>query len=200
LLAGLKRADSGRVLLFGEDVTQFSPWRRVRRGLGRSFQVSSVFSSFTALENVQQGLLLVHRQAWRMVGAALRTHRFEAETLLEQVGLADRMNRLASELSYGDQRALELAVTLSSKPRILLLDEPTAGMGVEETAECLRRVKAITAAQDIPVLFVEHDMSVVFSYATRVVVLVAGQILVDGKPEEVRADQRVRDAYFGEAI
>jgi branched-chain amino acid transport system ATP-binding protein len=200
LLTGRKRADRGRVRLFGDDVTNLSPWHRVRRGLGRSFQVSSVFLSLTALENVQIGLLLARRRSWRIIGRASRAYREEAEMLLDQVGLADRMNRLAGELSYGDQRALELAVALSSQPKILLLDEPTAGMGVEETDECLRRVKSITAAQEIPVFFVEHDMSVVFSFATRVIVLVAGQILIDGKPEDVRQDERVREAYFGEAI
>jgi len=110
------------------------------------------------------------------------------------------MNRLAGELSYGDQRALELAVALSTRPKVLLLDEPTAGMGVAETDECLARVKAIAESQDIPVLFVEHDMKVVFSFATRVIVLVGGRILVDGNPATVRADARVREAYFGESL
>jgi branched-chain amino acid transport system ATP-binding protein len=200
LLTGRKQADRGSVRLFGDDVSKLPPWHRVRRGLGRSFQISSVFQSLTALENVQIGLLLARRRSWRMFGRAGAAHREDARMLLDQVGLADRMDRLAGELSYGDQRALELAVTLSSQPKILLLDEPTAGMGVEETDECLRRVKAITAAQGIPVLFVEHDMSVVFSFATRVIVLVAGHVLVDGKPEDVRRDERVREAYFGEAI
>jgi branched-chain amino acid transport system ATP-binding protein len=200
LLTGRSRADRGHVRLFGDDVTKFPPWDRVHRGLGRSFQVSSVFQSFTALENVQIGFLLAHKQAWRLIGRASRAYREEAQSLLDQVGLVDRMNRVAGELSYGDQRALELAVALSSQPKILLLDEPTAGMGTEETEECLTRIKSIAAAQSIPVLFVEHDMSVVFSFATRVIVLVAGQVLIEGSPDAVRADERVREAYFGEAI
>jgi branched-chain amino acid transport system ATP-binding protein len=200
LLTGRSLADKGSVQLFGGDVTHLPPWRRVKLGLGRSFQVSSVFGSFTARENVQIGILLARGQAWRPFGRASRAFREQAETLLHQVGLADRMDQLAGELSYGDQRALELAVALSSQPRILLLDEPTAGMGVVETDECLGRIKAISASQNIPVLFVEHDMSVVFSFATRVIVLVAGEILIEGSPETVRADERVREAYFGEAL
>ncbi len=200
LLTGRKRPDRGTVTLFGEDVTKLPPWQRVRRGLGRSFQVSSVFPSFSALENVQMGFLLARRRALKMIGRAALAYREEATALLEQVGLGSRTASLAGQLSYGDQRALELAVALSSQPRLLLLDEPTAGMGVAETEECLGRVRAIAAAQEIPVLFIEHDMNVVFSFATRVIVLAAGEVLVDGPPQSVRADERVREAYFGESL
>ena len=200
LLTGRKAPDTGEVTLFGRNVTHDPPWKRVHDGLGRSFQVSSVFPTMTALENVQIGILLARKQTFQLFGRASHAHRDQAAALLEQVGLADRMGRLAGELSYGDQRALELAVALSSRPRVLLLDEPTAGMGVEETDECLARVKTIAAAENIPVLFIEHDMSVVFSFATRVIVLVAGEVLVNGPPEVVRADERVREAYFGESF
>jgi branched-chain amino acid transport system ATP-binding protein len=200
LLTGRIRPDRGDVALFGRNVTTEPPWKRVRGGLSRSFQVSSVFPSLSAIENVQIGLVLAYRTAWRLFGIAANAYREEARTLLEHVGLTDHMNRKAGELSYGDQRALELAVALSSHPKILLLDEPTAGMGVEETDECLGRIKAIAAEHRIPVLFVEHDMKVVFDFATRIIVLSAGQVLVDGPPEVVRGDERVREAYFGESI
>lgn len=200
LLTGRKRPDRGQVRLFGEDVTNEPPWKRVRRGLGRSFQVSSVFPSFSALENVQIGFLLASGRARSVFGLASRAFREEAIELLDQVGLADRMSHFAGELSYGDQRALELAVALSSRPKMLLLDEPTAGMGTAETDECLGRIRSIAAAESIPVLFVEHDMNVVFSFATRVIVLVAGKVLLDGPPAAVRGDARVQEAYFGEAI
>jgi branched-chain amino acid transport system ATP-binding protein len=172
----------------------------VRLGLARSFQVSSVFATLTALENVQIGIALAQRTAWHPFGLATRRHRERAEALLEQVGLADRMAVPAGQLSHGDQRSLELAVALSSEPKILLLDEPTAGMGVAESADCLARISALTQKDDIPVLFVEHDMSVVFSFATRIVVLAAGEVLMNGSPAEVRADERVREVYFGEAF
>ncbi|MBM0205009.1 branched-chain amino acid ABC transporter ATP-binding protein/permease [Micromonospora sp. STR1s_5] len=200
LLTGRKAPDAGRVKLFGHEVTRLPPWRRVRLGLGRSFQVSSVFGSLSALENVQIGIALARRRAWHLTGLASHRYRKDAEALLEQVGLADRMSRAASELSHGDQRSLELAVALSSDPKILLLDEPTAGMGVAETEECLNRISTITRQGQIPVLFVEHDMSVVFSFATRVVVLAAGEVLMSGSPAEVRGDERVREVYFGEEL
>ena len=198
LLTGRKVSDSGTVRLFGTDVTRQPPWVRVRLGLARSFQVSSVFVSLSARENIQMGVALARGRAWHPIGVAARRDREVVQELLEQVGLTDRADVPAGELSHGDQRSLELAVALSSKPRILLLDEPTAGMGVAETDECLERISAIAKAEQIPILFVEHDMKVVFSFATRIVVLAAGEVLTSGTPAEVRVDQRVREVYFGE--
>ncbi|MDR5825598.1 ABC transporter ATP-binding protein [Caballeronia sp. LZ043] len=200
LLTGRKIPDSGTVRIFGKDVTRMPPWRRVRLGLARSFQVSSVFGTLSALENVQLGIALAKRQAWHPFGLAVRRHRDHAAALLEEVGLADRLHLPAGKLSHGDQRSLELAVALSSNPRILLLDEPTAGMGVAESAECLEHISAITRKNDIPILFVEHDMSIVFSFATRIVVLAAGEVIMNGSPAEVRANERVREVYFGENL
>lgn len=200
LLTGRKTPDEGEVSLFGESVTRLPPWRRVTRGLGRSFQVSSVFQGFTALENVQIGLMIAKGDAWQPHRPPSPAVKAEAEALLERVGLGARRHVPSSDLSYGDQRTLELAVTLSTRPRILLLDEPTAGMGREESRECLGLIRDIGAREGIPVLFVEHDMHVVFSFATRVIVLVRGQVMIDGKPEVVRADERVKEAYFGEDI
>jgi branched-chain amino acid transport system ATP-binding protein len=200
LLTGRKKPDRGEVHLFGEPVTREPPWRRVKRGLGRSFQVSSVFPSFTALENVQIGLMLAQGKAWSVFSRAALTLKAEAEAVLEKVGLTAKRFLPAGELSYGDQRTLELAVALSTNPKILLLDEPTAGMGREESRECLGLIRNIAATERIPIVFVEHDMEVVFSFATRVIVLVAGKVLIDAAPEAVRADPRVKEAYFGEDI
>lgn len=200
LLTGRKKPDTGEVRLFDEVVTGMPPWRRVKRGLGRSFQVSSVFHSFTALENVQLGLMLAGGGAWNPWQLATMTRREEAMAVLERVGLAGKRSVPASDLSYGDQRTLELGVALSTCPKMLLLDEPTAGMGREESRECLGLIREIAATERIPIVFVEHDMDVVFSFATRVIVLVNGRPLVDGTPQEVRSDERVKEAYFGEAI
>jgi branched-chain amino acid transport system ATP-binding protein len=145
-------------------------------------------------------MLLSSGHTFSLRGEASAKFRDEAMELLAEVGLSQNADRPGGELSYGDQRALELAVTLSSRPKILLLDEPTAGMGTLETQECLARVKSIAAGNNIPVLFVEHDMSVVFSFATRVVVLAAGEVIFDGLPEAVRADPRVQEVYFGEIL
>ena len=200
LLTGRKTADSGSIRIFGQDATSLPPWRRVRLGLSRSFQVSSVFPTFTAAENIQIGILLARRKAWNFWGFASHIYRREAEILLEQVGLQDRRDELAGQLSHGDQRSLELGVTLSSRPRVLLLDEPTAGMGIAETEECLARIGAIARAERLPVLFVEHDMKVVFSFATRIVVLAAGEVLTSGSPDQIRADERVKEVYFGDSL
>ena len=135
-----------------------------------------------------------------MFRRASRTLKQEAETLLEKVGMADKRFTSAGDLSYGDQRTLELAVALSTNPKILLLDEPTAGMGHEESRQCLEQISAIAAKEKLPIVFVEHDMNVVFSFATRIIVLVAGKLLVDDAPAIVRKDSRVKEAYFGEDI
>lgn len=200
LLTGRKMPDAGAIQLFGETVTRLPPWKRVKRGLGRSFQVSSVFRTSTVLENVQIGLMLARGQSWNMFRRASATLKPEAESILEKVGLSAKRGLPAGDLSYGDQRTLELAVALSTNPRILLLDEPTAGMGREESRECLRLIQAIADNERIPIIFVEHDMSVVFSFATRIVVLARGQVLVDAAPQTVRSDPRVKEVYFGEDI
>ncbi|MFT4195830.1 ABC transporter ATP-binding protein [Ottowia sp.] len=200
LLTGRKTPDTGTVELFGEPVTHLPPWQRVKRGIGRSFQVSSVFRSYTALENVQMGLMVSSSQSWNLLGRAANTRRDEALAVLDKVGLAPKHDMLAGELSYGDQRTLELAVALSTQPRLLLLDEPTAGMGGEESRECLSLIRNIAAKEHLPIVFVEHDMDIVFSFASRVIVLVAGQVLIDDQPSVVRSDERVKEAYFGEDI
>jgi branched-chain amino acid transport system ATP-binding protein len=200
LLTGRKLPDDGEVRVFGERVTRQPPWRRVKRGVGRSFQVSSVFPTYTAEENVQIGLMLAQGRSWNMFRQAVRTTQNDAEVLLEKVGLANKRAVLSAELSYGDQRKLELAVALSTRPKLLLLDEPTAGMGREESRECLSLIRTIAINEKMPIVFVEHDMDIVFSFATRVMVLVAGTVLVDGEPNVVRADHRVKEAYFGEEI
>jgi len=200
LLTGRKTPDTGEVRLFGEPVTPLPPWRRVKKGLGRSFQVSSVFPKYSAQQNVQVGLMIARGRAWNMWQRASLSLKDEAGELLERVGLSHKRHVLAGELGHGDQRSLELAVALSTGPKILLLDEPTAGMGREESRECLAQIRAIADRERIPIVFVEHDMDVVFSFATRVIVLVAGKVLVDDAPQVVRSDVRVKEAYFGEEL
>jgi branched-chain amino acid transport system ATP-binding protein len=200
LLTGRLRADAGEVRLFGKPVTALPPWRRVKRGLGRSFQVSSVFPTFTAQENVQLGLMLSTGGGWNPWRSGSARFEAEAKMRLERVGLLAKCSVLAGDLSYGDQRTLELAVALSTNPRMLLLDEPTAGMGREESRECLQLIRQIAAREQIPLVFVEHDMDIVFSFATRIIVMVAGEVLMDDTPARVRADERVKEAYFGEEI
>jgi branched-chain amino acid transport system ATP-binding protein len=149
---------------------------------------------------VQVGLMLARSQSWNMFRSGLSAHKDDAAAILEKVGLYNKRHVAAGELSYGDQRTLELAVALSSKPKILLLDEPTAGMGREESRDCLDLIRKIAAEESLPIVFVEHDMNVVFSFATRVIVMVRGEVLIDDTPAAVRADSRVKEAYFGEEI
>jgi branched-chain amino acid transport system ATP-binding protein len=200
LLTGRKQPDKGEVRLFSENVTHDPPWRRVKKGVGRSFQVSSVFRAYTAQENVQIGLMLANHRSWNMFRSALETGRDEAMAILEKVGMSNKRHVAAGELSYGDQRTLELAVALSTSPKVLLLDEPTAGMGRDESRECLALIRGIAARESLPIVFVEHDMNVVFSFATRIIVMVRGEVLIDDAPAVVRADSRVKEAYFGEDI
>jgi branched-chain amino acid transport system ATP-binding protein len=200
LLTGRKTPDRGEVMLFDEPIGHLPPWDRVKRGLGRSFQVSSIFPTFSALENIQLGLMLASGNSWGPFKRATTVLDHEAEALLEMVGLSDKRKVLASDLSHGDQRNLELAVALSTRPKLLLLDEPTAGMGREESSECLAMIRKIADRENLTIVFVEHDMSVVFAFATRVMVLVAGKLLVDAAPDIVRKDARVKEAYFGEDI
>jgi branched-chain amino acid transport system ATP-binding protein len=186
------------VRLFGETVTALPPWERVRRGLGRSFQVSSVFRLSTVLENVQTGLMLARGQAWNMIGNAAATLRSEAEAVLEKVDLGAKRHLPAGDLSYGDQRTLELAVALSTNPRILLLDEPTAGMNPAETLELAEQIKTLHD-QGLSILIIEHKLDVVTRLADKVVVLDHGEKLTEGTPDAVRRNEDVLRAYLGRA-
>jgi branched-chain amino acid transport system ATP-binding protein len=197
MLNGQIRPDAGQVRLLGRDITGLPPRRVWRLGVGRTFQVTATFGSMTVLDNVRMALLSHHRRLagfWRP-GAAL----FEAESLaaLEQVGLAAQANRSCGILAYGDLKRLELAIALANAPRLLLMDEPTAGMAPAERAGLMALVSAIARGRGIGVLFTEHDMDVVFGHADRVLVLDRGQVIATGSPGEIRADAKVRDVYLG---
>jgi len=199
-LAGNLRPDRGRVRFAGEDVTALSAPARSHRGFARSFQITSVYSEFTALENV---MLAVQAHAghsfrfWRPAReeTALRS---PARAILEEVGLGARSDVLAANLAHGEQRALEIATALATRPRLMLLDEPVAGMGAEETRRMIEFLSTIKGRKTI--ILVEHDMDAVFSLADRISVLVYGRIIATGTPEEIRANAEVRRAYLGEEV
>ena len=199
-LAGNLRPDRGRVRFAGEDVTALSAPARSRRGFARSFQITSIYSEFTALENV---MLAVQAHAghsfrfWRPAReeAALRS---PARAILDEVGLGERSEVLAANLAHGEQRALEIATALATRPRLMLLDEPVAGMGAEETQRMIAFLSTLKGRKTI--ILVEHDMDAVFSLADRISVLVYGRIIATGTPEEIRANAEVRRAYLGEEI
>lgn len=197
LINGQLRPDAGRVLLEGEDIAGLDARRIWRRGVGRTFQVSAAFASLTVLENVQAALLSHRRRLWQLWRPAAACLREEAMALLAQVGMADQAGRACGVLAYGDIKRVELAMALSNAPRLLLMDEPTAGMAPRERQELMALTRRLVSERGLSVLFTEHSMDVVFAFADRIIVLARGQLIAQGLPEEVRQDARVREVYFG---
>ena len=197
-LAGELRPDRGEVRFAGEDVTALPAPARARKGLARSFQITSIYPDFTALENVMLAVQAHSGHSFRFWGKARGESalRAPAEKLLDQVGLGARAGAQAGSLAHGEQRALELAMALAGDPRLLLLDEPVAGMGAEETLRMIAFLSTLKGGKTI--ILVEHDMDAVFSLADRISVLVYGRIIASGRPAEIRANPEVRRAYLGE--
>ncbi|MDC7788379.1 ABC transporter ATP-binding protein [Rhodoplanes sp. TEM] len=199
-ISGVLPSDSGRILFAGHDITRLPPHERARRGLARTFQITSVLPAFSALENVAVAVQAHAGSSYRFVGDAAAEPALNGPALaaLEEVGLAERADVPAGHLSHGEKRALELAMALVTEPKLLLLDEPMAGTGREETARLiavLRRLKGRFA-----MMLVEHDMTAVFALADHISVLIYGRILLSGKPDEVREDPQVVAAYLGDEI
>jgi branched-chain amino acid transport system ATP-binding protein len=198
MVGGQLKPDLGQVLLDGQDITHASPQKRFRRGVGRTFQVAQTFLSMTAAENVQMALISCSRQSNRLWTPARERHREKAAELLSRVGMAEAADVPCSALAYGDVKRVELAIALAGQPRLLLMDEPTAGMAPRERAALMDLTASIALSQGIGVLFTEHDMDVVFGHAGRVLVLLRGQIIAAGTPDEVRQDEQVKRAYLGD--
>jgi branched-chain amino acid transport system ATP-binding protein len=197
-LTGEIAPDDGRIRFDGGDITALPTYRRSMLGLARSFQITSVFLDFTVLDNVA---LAVQAHAghsfhfWR----AARTEeslREPARVALERVGLADRADTRVAELSHGEHRQLEIAMALATGPRMLLLDEPMAGMGPEQSARMVDMLRELK--RELTILLIEHDMEAVFALADRITVLVYGRVIASGKPDDIRSDPQVREAYLGE--
>jgi len=200
LLTGVLRPSAGRILLEGEDITALDAYRRVRRGLVRTFQINQLFLDLTPLESV--GLAISERmgtggQWWRLVGSSPPVVD-EIVEILERFHLTDVMHERTGNLPYGKQRLLEIALAIACRPHVLLLDEPAAGVPEDERHEILATVAALPA--DVTVLLIEHDMDIVFSFADRISVLVNGALFLDGPPEEVARDPRVKAVYLGESL
>ncbi len=197
-IAGRLRPDTGRIWFQGRDVTALPVHRRVRAGLGRSFQISSVFDSFTALGNVAVALHGVQRHSFRFWRAA--DHRASltgpALDMLRQVGLGERADIPVTALSHGERRVLELAMALVRTPTLLLLDEPMAGLGRQESRAMVEFLRGLKGVHSI--LLIEHDMDAVFALADRISVLAAGRLVATGTPEEIRLNPQVRSAYLGD--
>ncbi len=199
-LTGLLRPDSGRVTFEGREVTGEPPHLLARKGVGRTFQITSVFHDLTALENAQVALLAHARRTWSVWPRAGRLYAERARELLALVGLGSSAERLAGTLAHGDQKRLELAIALAGEPRLLLLDEPTAGMAAQERIESITLVHRVASELGISCVFTEHDMAVVFAVATRITVMHQGRVLAEGTPAEVRARPEVQQVYLGESV
>lgn len=200
LINGQLRPDAGRVMLAGADITGAGPERAFRAGIGRTFQIASAFASMTVRENVQTALAARRRRVMKLWGAGRNFARDDAMALLELTGMAAQAERPAAALAYGDVKRLDLAIALAGAPRLLLMDEPTAGMSAADRTGLMAEVSRIARARNIGVLFTEHDMDAVFAHADRILVLDRGRLIAGGSPAEVRASAAVRAAYLGDGV
>ena len=197
MVGGQLRPDAGSVTLGGTELIGLRPDAIWRQGVGRTFQIAETFASLTVVENVQMALLSHAGKVlgfWRPARAQFRA---EGLALLESVGMAAQADRPTSVLAYGDVKRIELAIALAHRPRLLLMDEPTAGMAPRERNDLMALTRRLATRQSIAVLFTEHSMDVVFAHADRIVVLARGELIAEGTPAAVRDDARVREVYFG---
>ncbi|HEX5477703.1 MAG TPA: ABC transporter ATP-binding protein [Burkholderiales bacterium] len=199
LLNGQIAPDAGVILFEGRPLAGLAPRRRWRLGIARTFQVAAAFGSMSARENVQVALLSRERRTFSFLSSARCFRRGEADRLLERVGMSGQAAKPCASLAYGDLKRVELALALASRPRLLLMDEPAAGMAAEERTALMQLAAGLARAEGLAVLFTEHDMDVVFGFAGRVIVLHGGEVIASGTPAEVRADSRVREVYLGDA-
>ena len=199
LLTGMLKPDAGQILLDGDDISAQPPAARVRRGLVRTFQINSLFPKITALDAVTLAVCERRGEAgvwWRGLsryGEAVD----EAHTILTSLRLGHVERTITKELAYGQQRLLEIALALATKPKVLLLDEPAAGVPKDESGDLFAAIDGLS--RDLSILFIEHDMNLVFRFASRIIVMVSGRILVEGTPAEIASDPRVREVYLGKA-
>jgi branched-chain amino acid transport system ATP-binding protein len=198
LITGKYLPSKGNILFKGQDITGFSPFKLNRQGMARSFQITNIFRTMTVFQNVRNAILSKNKIRYNLFSRLDRMEEINRETemVLEQIGLLERKEVMAGLLSYGQQRALEIGLTIATGPELILLDEPTAGMSSEETREAVKLIERVTEGKTL--VIVEHDMEVVFSLANRISVIYYGEVLASGPPEEIRQNQKVKDAYLGE--
>jgi len=201
MISGFFPPTSGTIVFDGRDVTEVNEADRVKLGMGRTFQITEIFPELTVFDNVRISTEVANGYRLRpWLGAAAREDvRRQVAGLLQQTGLHAKADRLVGELSHGDQRAAEIAMALALRPRLLLLDEPTAGMGEQETYEITQLVRRLHRDSKLTILLIEHDMRVVFHLADRITVLAEGALLAEGTPQEIAQDESVQSAYLGKA-
>lgn len=197
LITGQLKPDEGRIAFKGEDVAGLAPYQVCKKGIARSFQVVNIFPRLTVFENVQVAVFSQQRKSTTLFSPARRMAVNETSSILESVGLLEKREATSGSLSHGDQKVLELAMALGNRPELLILDEPTAGMSPEETSVTMELIKRLASTQGLTILFCEHDIEVVFSTAQRIMVMHQGRTIIQGKPDEVRSNKEVQDAYLG---
>jgi branched-chain amino acid transport system ATP-binding protein len=197
LITGQLWPDRGKIIFRGEDISGLPAYKICKRGIARSFQIVNIFPRLTVFGNVQVAVLSQQRKSSTLFSPARNLATEETRSILESVGLSDKATNIAGSLSHGDQKILEIAIALGNEPELLILDEPTAGMSPEETAATLELIKNLAGNRGLTILFCEHDMDVVFSVAQSIMVMHQGRTLIQGKPEEVRENREVQEAYLG---
>ena len=197
MVNGQLRADRGSIRLDGTELVGLQPRQIWRLGVGRTFQIAATFSSLTVVENVQMALMSQDRKLFSMWSSAAKHRRSDALDLLDMVGMGAQADRPCSVLAYGDVKRVELAIAMANNPKLLLMDEPTAGMAPKERNELMALTKKLVTERGVAVLFTEHSMDVVFAYADRMVVLARGRLIAEGQPELIRDHPKVQEVYFG---
>lgn len=202
LVTGRYRPSKGQIFFEGTDITRTPTHKRVASGLLRSFQITNIFPALSVMQNVIAPLIVQHHSSFSFLGSLTTRTDFveEARKILERVGLADKADRIASTLAYGDKRLVEIAIVLARRPKLVLLDEPTAGMNPQETDRMIRLIKDLAEQSGTTFFITEHDMKVVFAVAERIFVLHQGRLLAEGLPEEIRSNRTVKEAYLGGSL
>lgn len=197
MVNGQLRATAGSVCLQGRELVGLSPRKIAYLGVGRTFQIAATFASLTVVENVQMAILAHRREIYSFFGVAAQRHKRQALDLLDQVGMASQADRPCSQLAYGDVKRVELAMGLANEPRLLLMDEPTAGMAPKERNDLMALAKRLVVERNMAALFTEHSMDVVFAHSDRMIVLARGQLIAQGDVETIRNHPKVQEVYFG---
>jgi len=197
LITGQLKPDRGKIVFMEEDVTNLPPYQICKKGIARSFQIVNIFPRLTLFRNVQVAVLSQQRKSNTLFHPAENMVVKETNNILESVGLLDKASNIAGSLSHGDQKILEIAIALGSDPKMIILDEPTAGLSPEETSATMDLIKQLADMQGLTILFCEHDMDVVFNFAQSIMVMHQGRTIIQGKPEEVRKNNEVQQAYLG---
>jgi branched-chain amino acid transport system ATP-binding protein len=197
LITGALKRDKGRIIFKGEDISELPPYQICKKGIARSYQIVNIFPRLTVFGNVQVAVLSHQKRSSNLFRPAQNIAVEETRRILESVGLLDKERSIAGSLSHGDQKILEIAIALGNEPELLILDEPTAGMSPEETSATMELVRRLAQMRGLTILFCEHDMDIVFSVAQSIMVMHQGRTLVQGKPEEVRNNPFVQEAYLG---